>query len=122
MCKHFCTQTQLSGWTEHAVWVPKCLHVLFSSKSRKIGIGFGNRPIADFFHDQTIFIKDCELYTIGHSLYYISQVNSITFILYVLFIKTKYFYGQKVGMSNNVHMPVLFWVLSKKYNLLWTIE
>ena len=21
---------------------------------RKIGIGFGNRPIADFFHDQTI--------------------------------------------------------------------
>jgi hypothetical protein len=33
-----------------------------------IKIGFGNRPIADFFHDQTIFLKDCELYTIGHSL------------------------------------------------------
>ena len=24
--------------------------------------------IADFFHDQTIFKKDCELYTIGNSL------------------------------------------------------
>ena len=27
----------------------------------------GRLPI--FFHDQTIFIKDCELYTIGHSLH-----------------------------------------------------
>ena len=65
---HFGTQTLILGWTECAAWVPKCLHVLFSSKIRKIGIGFGNRPIADFFHDQIIFIKDCELYTIGHSL------------------------------------------------------
>ena len=30
---------------------------------------FGNRPIADSFHDQRIFIQDCELYTIGHSLW-----------------------------------------------------
>ena len=28
----------------------------------------GRLPI--FFHDQTIFIKDCELYTVGHSLVY----------------------------------------------------
>ena len=32
----------------------------------KIGICFGNQPFANFFHDQTIFIKDCEHYTIGH--------------------------------------------------------
>jgi hypothetical protein len=25
-----------------------------------IGIGFGIRPIADFFHDQKICIADCE--------------------------------------------------------------
>ena len=36
----------------------------------KIGICFGNKPIADFFHDQTIFLKDYELYIIGHSLPY----------------------------------------------------
>ena len=35
---------------------------------RKIGICFGNRPIADFFHDQTIFLKNYEVYIIGHSL------------------------------------------------------
>ena len=35
---------------------------------KKIGICFGNRQIADYFHDQTIFIKDCELQTIGRSL------------------------------------------------------
>ena len=35
---------------------------------RKIGICFGNRPIADFFHDQTIFLKDYELFIIGRSL------------------------------------------------------
>ena len=40
----------------------------FCSDLRKIGICFGNRPIADFFHDQTIFLKDYELYIIGHSL------------------------------------------------------
>ena len=34
---------------------------------REIGIGCSNWPITDFFHDQTIFIKDCELYTIVHS-------------------------------------------------------
>ena len=39
-----------------------------SLQFRKIGICFGNRPIADFFHDQTIFLKDYELYIIGHSL------------------------------------------------------
>ena len=38
---------------------------------RKIGICFGNRPIADFFHDQTIFLKDYELFIIGQSLQYI---------------------------------------------------
>jgi hypothetical protein len=42
--------------------------VLLTAKLRKIGICCGNWPIADFFHDQTIFIKDYELYTIGHSL------------------------------------------------------
>ena len=35
---------------------------------KKIGICFGNWPITDYFHDQTIFIKDYELYIIGHSL------------------------------------------------------
>ena len=35
---------------------------------RKIGICFGNRLIDYFFHDQTIILKDCELYTIGHFL------------------------------------------------------
>ena len=42
---------------------------------RKIGICFGNRPIADFFHDQTIFLKDYELYIIGHSLPSWNRVN-----------------------------------------------
>jgi hypothetical protein len=28
----------------------------------------GNPLIADFFHDETIILKDCELYTIGHFL------------------------------------------------------
>ena len=37
-------------------------------KISTIGIGFGNRPVADFFHDQTICIADCENLTIGHSL------------------------------------------------------
>ena len=40
----------------------------FFSDLRKIGICFGNRPIADFFHDQTICLKDYEVYIIGHSL------------------------------------------------------
>ena len=31
-------------------------------------IDFGKRPIADFFHDQTICIADCKNLTIGHSL------------------------------------------------------
>ena len=34
-----------------------------------IGISFGSRPIADYFHDQTICIADCENLTIGHSLF-----------------------------------------------------
>ena len=42
--------------------------IIFGRHLRKIGICFGNRPIADFFHDQTIFLKDYELYIIGHSL------------------------------------------------------
>ena len=37
-------------------------------KISTIGIGFGNRQITDFFHDQTICIADCENLTIGHSL------------------------------------------------------
>ena len=48
-------------------------NLIFGRNLRKIGICFGNRPIADFFHDQTIFIKDCELYTIGHSLEWFHQ-------------------------------------------------
>ena len=38
------------------------------NKISTIGIGFGNLPIAIFFHDQTICIADCENLTIGHSL------------------------------------------------------
>ena len=39
---------------------------IFGRHLKKIGIFLVNRLIADFFfHDQTIFIKDCELYTIG---------------------------------------------------------
>ena len=64
--KHFGTVTQCS--------IVPTVPVLLTAKPletsqkrghlRKIGICFGNRPIADFFHDQTIFIKDCQLYTI----------------------------------------------------------
>ena len=43
-------------------------NLIFGRHLRKIGIYFGNWPIANFFDDQTIFIKDCELYTIGRSL------------------------------------------------------
>ena len=71
MSAHFGTV----GSTEHRVTVPKCALIKFCSVSlifgrhlRKIGICFGNWPIADFFHDQTIFLKDYELYIIGHSL------------------------------------------------------
>ena len=32
-----------------------------SKKISTIGIGFGNRQNADFFHDQTICITDCDL-------------------------------------------------------------
>ena len=49
----------------------------FCSDLRKIGICFGNRPIADFFHDQTIFLKDYELYIIGHSLALINIILRI---------------------------------------------
>ena len=34
-----------------------------------------------FFHDQTIFIKDCELYTIGHSLMSMSSVVALLLIV-----------------------------------------
>jgi len=77
LCAHFGTV----GSTEHWVTVPKCAHkipkfiqnsvllyLIFGRHLRKIGICFGNRPIADFFHDQIIFLKDYEHYTIGHSL------------------------------------------------------
>ena len=37
-------------------------------KKSTIGIDFGNWPIADCFHDQTICITNCENVTIGHSL------------------------------------------------------
>jgi hypothetical protein len=37
-------------------------------KMSTIGTGFCNRPIAHFFHDQTICIADCENLIIGHSL------------------------------------------------------
>jgi hypothetical protein len=37
-------------------------------KISTIGIGFGNQPIADSFHDQTICIAYSENLTIGHSL------------------------------------------------------
>ena len=43
--------------------VEKSIH-----KISTIIIGFGKRPIADFFHDQTICIADCKNLTIGHSL------------------------------------------------------
>ena len=39
-------------------------------KISTIGSDFGNRPIADFFQDQTFCIADCENLTIGHSLIY----------------------------------------------------
>ena len=53
----------------------------FCSDLRKIGICFGNRPIADFFHDQTIFLKDYELYIIGHSLHEIHKSLKREFFL-----------------------------------------
>ena len=37
-------------------------------KNSTISIGFVNWQIADFFHDQTICIADCEKLTKGHSL------------------------------------------------------
>ena len=43
-------------------------NLIFGRHPRKISICFGNWPIVNFFHDQTMFIKDCELNTIGHSL------------------------------------------------------
>ena len=44
-------------------------------KISTIGIGFGNQLNADFFHDQTLCIADCENLTIGHSLIYDSGYN-----------------------------------------------
>jgi hypothetical protein len=45
-------------------------------KISTICIGFGNRLIANFFCDQTIYIADCENLTIGHSLIYADAINS----------------------------------------------
>ena len=55
-------------------------NLFFGRYLRKISICFGNWPIADFFHDQTIFLKDYELYIIGHSLD-LSNVKIMTFSL-----------------------------------------
>ena len=52
---------------------------------RKIGICFGNRLIADCFHDQTIFLKDYELYIIGHSLVSAASAKWILIDLQLLF-------------------------------------
>ena len=52
------------------------MQILGYFTSLGIGICFGNRPIADFFHDQTIFLKDYELYIIGHSLMLTLTVQS----------------------------------------------
>ena len=52
-------------------------------------IGFGNRPIAEFFQDQTICIADCKIITIGHSL----ADTIITFEL--TFGKTKHWHKTK---------------------------
>ena len=43
-------------------------NLIFGRHCRKFSICFGKWLIANFFHDQTIFIKDCEHYTIGHCL------------------------------------------------------
>ena len=51
---------------------------IFGRHLRKIGICFGNWLIADFFHDQTIFLKDYELYIRGHSLLARHQVCHMT--------------------------------------------
>ena len=66
LCSHFGTVNQCS--VEPTVPVPFTTRSNFCRHFRKIGICFGNRPIVDFFHDQIIFLKDYELYTIGHSL------------------------------------------------------
>ena len=84
MSAHFGTVTQCSVEPT----VPKCVLIKFQNSSRfcsvllifgrhlrKIGICFGNWPIADFFHDQTTFLKDYERYIIGHSLDYVNSVN-----------------------------------------------
>ena len=70
LCKHFGIVTQCSVDPSVPVLLTAkpLRNLIFGRHLRKIGICFGNRPIADFFHDQTIFLKDCELYTIGHSL------------------------------------------------------
>jgi hypothetical protein len=58
------------GFFVHTVF----LHILSAEiqiqKISTISIGFGNQPIAHFFHDQTICIADRENLTIGHSLFF----------------------------------------------------
>ena len=71
----------------------------FCSDLRKIGICFGNRPIADFFHDQTIFLKDYELYIIGHSLLVISEVS----IMFSYSIWNKHRKGTNLALV--IHRP-----------------
>ena len=77
MSAHFGTVTQcLVDPTVPVLFTEKPLknllkplrNLIFGRDLRKIGICFGNWPITDYFHDQTIFIKDYELYIIGHSL------------------------------------------------------
>jgi hypothetical protein len=78
MSAHFGTVAQCSVEPHK---IPKFIKILFFRRHlRKIGICFGNRPIADFFHDQTIFLKDYELYIIGHSLGYSWQKFILTFL------------------------------------------
>ena len=95
MSAHFGTVTQCSVEPT----VPKCVLIKFQNSSRfcsvllifgrhlrKIGICFGNWPIADFFHDQIIFLKDYELYIIGHSLdlTLLSQSQDLIFAAYTV--------------------------------------
>jgi hypothetical protein len=75
LCKHFGTVTQCSvNPTVPVLFTEKPLrYLIFGRNLRKISICFGNRPLTYFFHDQTIFLKDCVFYTIGHSLQWKAQ-------------------------------------------------
>ena len=64
LCKHFGTVPQCSvDPTVPVLLTTKSFEtsqkLIFGRHIGKIGICLGNRLIADFLHDQTIFIKDC---------------------------------------------------------------